>query len=418
MNLSKNCRPYIFGSIIALFVCSNLLLSCGQGDDECSPGILNTEPTVQLLDVIQILIDHNPDYEQYVAMKDSVSRDQWERTLDSLIQINMANPEIVAGIEMLVSTEAYQLYYRQFRNMDSEKHRRMLCALPYSSIQSPADISRNLFDLSSNLDSVRHWVESIVSRIDLQQSHSIALKWLPEGEYNIPSVHLIFDGNGDAFAREGQVVFDLFGVLLSQRPYDTRFSNLTAIGTQEIEEVLAHEFHHVYARPFLGQPISAVFDDWRDQWRSRLIRRMVSEGIAMHCNPPREVSRAIKEDTAIVAYWIRSLNEKLGKLRTNTVTEEQLQNWLSDTYHNEAQQLLREYLHREYRDYGLRRMLTKLGADRPSLVYTLGWWMVSRIGEHGTKPEELTALLADPYALFARYNEVMGDAPDSLLVRD
>jgi len=418
MNPFRKDHARLFGWAVAIITCCCLFLSCTQIDKSVSTGSMNIEPTMLLLDVIQALIDHNSDYLQIISTMDTVGRERYEQLVDSLIEHNEANPEISARIDQLLGTEAYQLYYRQFRNIGPDDHRRILCALPYVSIRSPADVSQNLFELSRHLDSVRYWVDSIISRIDIQRSHRTALKWLPEGEYTLPRIHFIFDGNGGAFAREGEVVFDLYGVLLSGQPHDSRFMNLGEIGTQEVEEVLAHECHHVYARPFLGQNVSALFDDWRDQWQARVTLRMVSEGVAMHCNPPQGFSQAIKEDTAIVAYWIRRLNEKLSSLKSGTATEEELQGWLSGTYQDEARQLLKEYLQRDCSGNDLQSILARHVVDRPTFIYTLGWWMASRISGYGAKPEELTALLADPYSLFARYNEVIGNAPDSLAVRE
>jgi hypothetical protein len=52
--------------------------------------------------------------------------------------------------------------------------------------------------------------------------------------------------------------------------------------------------------------------------------------------------------------------------------------------------------------------------DRPSLIYTLGWWMATRISDGGNDPDGLMAVLESPRTIFARYNASVPDHADSL----
>ncbi len=54
--------------------------------------------------------------------------------------------------------------------------------------------------------------------------------------------------------------------------------------------------------------------------------------------------------------------------------------------------------------------------DRPSMVYTLGWWMIRTISKNGTDKQPAIALLAAPDRLFETYNAAIGTADPSLRI--
>lgn len=402
---------------IALGLGAMLLLGCGHKADEKDIGILDMSSVHLMVDLMQNLVARNSNYEQSAAALNLLDRSERQQIVDSLVAFNAADPTITLILDSLLESAAYQLYYRQFKNVTPELHRRVILALPVASIQSPADISRSLRSICLNIDSVRTWVADITTGVDLDRCRRITLQWLPEGTYHLPTVHFIMDGNGDAFARDGEVCFDLYSLLLSPRPEKSRYFNLGAINTNEVEIVLAHEFHHIYAAQFLYSPRDLSSWSWTDRFENRLIRRLVSEGVAMQCNPPTGLAKAIKEDTSVVRYWIEQLNDKLAALETDMLSEEAAEQWLRDSYQQDARQLLTEYFQHDYEDNELRAIVAEHISDRPTLIYTLGWWMVSRIDQTAGR-DQVIALLSDPDQLFDHYNSAIEGAPGYLKIQN
>lgn len=406
----------IVGMSIALGLGTTLLFGCGHKTGEEDIGILDMSSVHLMVDLMQRLVARNPNYEQSAASLDSLGESERHQIVDSLVAFNAADTTINLILDSLLGSTAYQLYYRQFKNVTSELHRRVLLALPAASIRSPADIGRNLRSICLNIDSVRTWVADITTGVDLDRCRRIALQWLPEGEYHLPTVHFIMDGNGDAFAREGEVCFDLYSLMLAPRPEKSRYSNLGAINTNEVEIVLAHEFHHIFVAQFPYAPRDLSNRHWTDRFRTRLVRRMVSEGVAMQCNPPTGLAKTIKEDTAVVRYWIEQLNDKLAAIETDMLGQEAAEQWLRDSYQQDARQLLTEYFQHDYEGDELRAVVAEHIADRPTLIYTLGWWMISRINQAAGR-HQVIALLSDPGQLFDHYNAAIEGAPDYLKMK-
>ena len=144
----------------------------------------------------------------------------------------------------------------------------------------------------------------------MARCNAIAREWLPKGDYSTPTVYFIYDGNGSAFAREGAVCFDLYGAVFGMRPEATRFTNLSEISVDEMERVLAHEFHHIYRAQRFG-PTSHSSNTWQEKMIDRVTAGLISEGIAQQCNPPEGFKAELWNDTAVIAFWIKELGEKL-----------------------------------------------------------------------------------------------------------
>jgi hypothetical protein len=258
-------------------------------------------------------------------------------------------------------------------------------------------------------------VTNVISRIDLNKSQQIALQWLPSGDYSLPPIRFFYDGNGDAFAYAGEIGFDLYGVIISGRPQETRFANLGGVGADEIERVLAHELHHIYSAPYLYPP-GREYATWQDQWKDRLIRQFVNEGVAMQCNPLQGLRRTLREDTNVVRYWIGQLNDKLAALRTGSITEPQIQAWYDSSFQETAQMLLNEYRKRVSPTADSTAYMWQHQVDRPTMVYTLGWWMVGRIAEGGKQRDKVIGLLSNAPGIFKSYDESLADAESALKV--
>ncbi|MEW5795081.1 MAG: DUF5700 domain-containing putative Zn-dependent protease [Candidatus Zixiibacteriota bacterium] len=398
---------------LACAVVSSNLLSCYRESSKTAKQQVDFSAATALLDVLQASVDESPNCDSITDRLSSLPRQQRDALLDSLIAAKESKPALVRRIHALIESPAYRLYYRQFRNVKPDDHRRILLALPYEAIPSPADISRNLLEITVHLPSVRSWIKGLSSRIDLDTCRSIAERWLPDGEHEIPETFFIFDGNGDAFAHDGQVCFDLYSLVLARRSPDTRYEGLDTLSADGIEPVLAHEFHHIFAQPYFA-PSRDEAADWTIRWRNRLIRRLVTEGTAMHCNPPEGFNRTIKEDTAVVVHWLRELDKMMALVKSGEVAEEVASDWLGNTYQEAARSVLRQYLSRTIPEDELEREVKAHEIDRPSLVYTLGWWMVSHISDKGFNPEAVHELIKHPLTLFERYNAKVSPGADSL----
>jgi hypothetical protein len=333
--------------------------------------------------------------------------------LDAVVAEPNDSTLVDARVDTLVATTAYRLYYSKFSNMSPRQHRKIFHALPENALPGVADISSNLQELCGQRDEVRTWVDEVIARIDPQRCCAIAEQWLPPGEYRVPPTYFIYDGNGDAFTYFGNVVFDLFGLVMRHRPSATRFENLGSSGRESIERVLAHEYHHVFAASSLyGRRPS--FERWQDGAKDRLIRSIVSEGVAMRCDGRPVMTRTVMEDPVVVAYWIGELERVFAALDAGTISEEELQEWERRSYHDTALGLLRDHLVRQQGPETGESLYRQNPTARPSLVYTLGWWMIAKIADQPGGQALTVELLSDPYAVIERYNAVMNEVPETL----
>jgi len=374
--------------------------------------LLDISAVTGLLDLLDTIVVHNPATRDINIRFATASPEEQQLIVDSLTRHNRDDAQINTQIDALLSLPAYQLYYAQFRNMTPEKHREIFLHLPIQAINSPADIAGNVMDLLIHRKAVRAWINDVVDSIDLNRSDRIARDWLPAGDYTMPQIHFVYDGNGDAFARDGAVGFDLYGIVFSKRPTNTRFFDLASVGVGDIEGVIAHEMQHTYAEPLLYPP-GQTFDSWQDEMIDHITRRFVSEGIAMQCDQREGLRRTIKEDTNVVRYWIGHLNAKFAALKSGTIDQDAFQNWYRASYHDSARVALEIYAKHAHPDVDLRQFVAEHIIDRPSFDYTLGWWMIAHILEHDGK-ETVLGLLSDPTPLFELYNNSLPPAEAGL----
>jgi hypothetical protein len=344
---------------------------------------------------------------------DELPPDKRRNILDSRRRSNAQSPEINRRIDALFATTAYKLYYMKFHNMSPDKHRDIFYGLPYEAIPGPAGISSNLKELCHNREAVRVWIRTVVGRIDPEHCRQVASKWLPPSTYTIPDTYFIYDGNGDAFAKFGSVVFDLFGLVMLQRHPDTRFNKLEQAGKNTIERVLSHEYHHVFSERYL-YPSGRSFATWQARRKDAIIRSIVNEGVAMRCDGRREMQRAVMEDTATVVFWIDELEKIFTALDDGSMDETSFQAWFRDSFHDTAVARLRDYLSRAYGANELDALLEEHIVSRPSMIYTLGWWMVSRIAAAPEGRDVVISLLSNPHRIFEEYNATVSANPDEL----
>jgi hypothetical protein len=359
---------------------------------------------LRLFDAIS---ESNPNYEDTLKAIAAVERPRQEARLAALAERNAQNPRIAALVDSLLTSPGYTLYYRQFKNVTPDIHRRIFFALPYRGIPSPADIGQKQLELFHHRDSLAALVE-IVSTVDIAEAVLIARRWSPPGDSSVPTTYYILDGNGDAFGGRDGVCFDLYGVVLSPRPVAGRYENLAAISTADIEAVLAHEFQHVFAWRYLYRDVPE-FDRWQDSWEDILIRGLVSEGVAMQCNPPSGFKRAVFGDTTIVRFWLREVERVIGQIRDDQISEDSVRAWRDRSYHETAQRLLSGYIMRTFSKDDWETVWRE-HTDRPDCMHALGWWMVSHIVAAPGGQDAAVQLLIAPHDLFRAYNAIMTDS--------
>jgi hypothetical protein len=394
--------------VIAAPVVENGALSDRTAADAGNPA-LDVSGVTGLLDVLDAIAVKHPDYAEESGRLEAMGEAERQVALEAKAAENADDEEINRLIDVLYATDAYRMYFVQFRNVSPEIHRRILLAMPYQAISSPADISRKLQELWFSRDALRAWVDGAFREVDLGKCRDEAARWLPPGKYEVPPVYFMYDGNGDAFVRFGAVCFDLFGLVFRKRPPETRFDDLANLDIAQIEPVLAHEFHHVFASSIPRRQKQSG-GGWQAQRKYDLTSRIVREGVAMRCNIGEGLKRDVMEDTVTVVHWIGQLNEKLAELEKGEISEEQWKQWLEATYQDLARERLRDFLAREYPGGELGVLMSQNQAERPMMVYTLGWWMISRILEDADGHERAVNLLSDPDLVFAEYNRSIGEA--------
>jgi len=411
----KHLTALLLAAVVAILVTA-VLPACNHSATETT-GESDFRAVSLLLDIMDTAASHNPNAAAWSAVLDTVWGDPRVRLIDSLAAPNRNDPVLGRMIDSLLALPAYRLYYLQFRNIGPDDHREMLVRLPYGWVPSPGDVSRNLFVISGETDRIRAMVAAAGQQIDLEAARANAMKWLPEGDYPLPPVHFIVDGNGDAFARDQGIVFDLYSVLLRDLLASGDTTHFAMKASTTLNGILAHEFHHIYAAPYY-QPNDLDMVDWRSRMRYQVTRSIVSEGTAMHCNPLTGFRQQIREDSGIVAFWMADIRRMFAALDDDSLTEQQARKWFRSSFHDRARDLLTAYLARTFSGDELGRQMARHLIDRPSMVYTLGWWMVTHISRSGTDRDAVLALLREPRAVYRMYDEAVPDAPDSLRASD
>jgi len=392
------------------------IISCGEKKLDVTGTNIDANSVYMLMDLMETLIEKNPDYKAQIAKMDSSSSQDRTVMTDDIMLKNNEDPEILEKLNALLESPTYKLYYSQFRNVKPANHKMALLALPYAWVPSPGGVSRTLYEVCLNIDKLRPWVDEIIPRIDLTRSHNLALEWLPKKDYEIPPVHFIIDGNGDAFARSGKVCFDLYGVLLRELPQETRYEMLNSISATDAENVLGHELFHIYALPYLNAHDAPINKDWKTTTKDQLTKRIVTEGIAMQCNPLTGFKKEIFEDSAVVKYWIKQFNGIINSFNNDQITEDEFRKWFGETYFVVPRNLLTDYFSKDYQDKELEQKVIENLIDRPSMVYTLGWWMVTNTLKSENGKEKVLGIVSDYKKIFDEYNNSLPEKSDDLKI--
>lgn len=374
-----------------------------QKADQHTQPSLNAESVYALLDLIDAIAENNPGYEETVSALESLDEAARRDRVDELAARNASNASIGRKIDAFLGTEARRIYFRRFGNVTPDHFRQVFLALPYARVDAPGAIGEPYMELISARADVRQMVDRFVATVDLDSCAKDASRWLPERPYAVPEIYLVYDNNAGSYTAEGKAFYNLYGGERSNSPDST--------GGRAI---IAHELHHVFATPYLRFS-RRQHDRWEHDRIDMIVREMVSEGAAIHCNPPRGFKKELWEDRQTVAALVGEFNRECRALDAGEVDEGGFRAWFSSTFHEFPAEILIGYASRKFGE-DAERIAEANMVQRPDLVHALGWWMVSRISREGQKPEAVAALVVAPYTLLARYNDAIGPDDPELAV--
>lgn len=361
---------------------------------------LNSEGVSALLSVMDTVAALYPGFEQKTEAYDRLPEAEREAVFVEVRQRNDKSDALRSAIQAMLETETYQIYFRRFRNVTPELVTDILLDLPYRvHIAAPGGIGHMFYELLRKRHTIRSALDRVLTEVDMDWVYETAKRWAPESDRQVPPMFLIYDSNAGSFTAQGIPFLNIYNSKLEMQSSEPDDSVI-----REFEGIMAHELQHVLAEPYL-YPASSTDRSWQQMWVDRLTRGMVGEGVAMHCNPPQGIKKEIFEDEKVVAALIRRINDVLGALSRNEMTEDEMRKWYRANYFEVAEDLLRRHLEQRYSGKVLEARLQEHMPKRPDLEHALGWWMVSRISGEGTRREAAVSLLLTPYPVYSLYNE-------------
>lgn len=382
-----------------------MLAAVCVGRADAASRVLDAEAVRALLSTMDAIANAHPGFQEKTEAYAQMSETDRETAFEAAREQNEANTDVTEAIKALLESEPYRIYFRRFRNVTPEIMRDILLDLPYRQRHaSPGGIGGMLYNLIRERQEVRALVDQFLDEVDMTRVQETAFAWVPEGDYDVPTIYLIYDSNAGSFTAKGKPFFNLYS--------ETLFSDMRGdagkLAVRRAEGTMAHEMQHVLARRHLF-PLSRPRTPWDRKWVDTITRGLVSEGAAKHCNPPEGFQKELWEDEEVVSALVNRLNDALLAISTKEMTEDEIQQWYSDNFHEFARGLLRRHLEMDFEEPQLGAMMNKYAPIRPDLEHALGWWMVSRISADGSHPEAVHELLKAPYAVYARYNETIAE---------
>lgn len=371
--------------------------------------LLNAEGVLALLDVMDALAAEHPGLVERTAALAGLSEEDRDVAQDEARRENEASAELGTAIQSLLATRTYQIYFRRFTNVTAERVRDLLLDLPYRHRPAPGEIGITLYQLLRKRELVRSGLERLLDQADMDWVYEIAQDFAPGWEGEPPTTHLIYDSNAGSFAAEGLPFFNVYtGIDLEALGKSADASSL-----REAEETMAHELQHVLAEPTL-YPETSEGHTWQEEWIDQLTRGMVGEGVANLCSPPAGGIKEVYEDPEVLAALVGRYSELMRALLAEEISEEEVRTWYRDNYFDVAIGLLRDHLSKRYAAAELEERVQASMRYRPDVEHALGWWMVSRIWNHDSRPEVVAGLLEDPFSVYRLYDETLGDEHENL----
>ena len=396
-------------------VATGIVLLATSVGSATAAATLDPSGVVALLDVMDAIAALHPDFGTRMAVLEGASESVRAAACSEARARNESNALVRDRLDALFETSTYRLYFRRFHNVTAELVREILLDLPYRTRPSPGGIAETYQHLLSERRMLRAWVDELVKTIDLEVVEAKALRWVPAGAPPIPTVHLIYDSNAGSFTADGKPFFNLYSERSqAEHPDESTGENFTAYA----EGVMAHEIQHALAKPILYPKGAKSLRSWQERWADRLVRGLVSEGVAAHCNPPAGIRARIWEDAEVLQSLVQGLNDILHAMRSGSADEADVERWYQDNFQATAHELLRRFLARDYSGDELQSRLQRYASIRPDSEHVLGWWMVSRVSRNGTDREAALQLLRDPGSLLSRYNHALGEGETALRVAD
>jgi hypothetical protein len=372
---------------------------------------LNPEGVLALLDVMDAVASLHPELEEKTELYGKMPDADKEAMFADVRQRNEQDKALRSAIQTMLDTKTYQIYFGRFRNVTPDLVQDLLLDLPYGKRSGPGDIGNMLRELLRKRTSVRAALDRLLTEVDMHWVYETAESWVPKEDREPPTLYLIYDSNAGSFTAGGIPFFNIYTDL----PLDTLSSDEDGSTLLEAQGIMAHELQHVLARPHL-YPSMSRGRTWQQVWVDRITRGLVSEGVAIHCNPPAGIKKEIYEDELVLSALTSRLNDALIALSKDEMTEEEVQDWHSANFFSFAEDLLKQHLEKRYSGDELEAKLRKHMSLRPDLEHTLGWWMVSRVSGGGERPDAAISLLSDPYSVYMLYNNACVEAGEGLKI--
>jgi hypothetical protein len=384
------------------------LLTACSGTPASKAPALEPEGVIALLDVIDAVASAFPDSVIEAGRLRVLPDSERQLLAADARRRNETNPRVSAALERLMATEAYRLYFSRFHNITPDVFRELVLNLPYGAGSGPGGIGEMLVGLVGKRREVRSAVERFVAHAEMADVVRRAMEWAPAGSRAPDRLFLIYDSNAGSFTAGSIPFFNLYGDV----DLDALSADTSGAALEGAVSVMAHELQHTIVAPILFAS-SRPQSPWQALWLDRITRGLVSEGMAIHCNPPEGFRKELWEDTSVVRALVARLNGLLEDVGNNHATEDDVQTWYRENLFGFAESLLVRFLVTRYSGDELEAHRRRYMSIRPDLEHVLGWWMVARISEEGRAREVALDLLSDPYALYVRYNDAAG--PDLLI---
>jgi len=374
---------------------------------------------VALLDTLDIIVENNPDHFQERLILNNLEPVERALHLAPLMAANAANQEIQHSIDTFLDSPAMRIYVDRYTNVTPDHIRRALNGIPYTVVDSPGDIARAYHRAVPIRDDLRRWVALLAERIDLDRVRASAQHWLPPGTSVQPEMYLVFDANAGSYTAQSKGFYNLYSDVIQDLP---RGQPPDLDGMEAMEAVIAHEMQHVMTEPLFAAA-RRRHSSWQGQRMDQVIRGLVSEGAASHCNPPDGLRRELWEDSRTLAALVSDLNQTFVALQEERMDEAAFQQWFGATFHDRARELMVQNLKARYPQDQVEILMRKHASERPDLIHALGWHMVATISGRGEDPEAVHRLLQAPYTLLSLYTAALGDSHPDLridprLIRD
>jgi hypothetical protein len=314
--ISKATAMFVGIAVLALAAGSDAQVATANETANSAGLRLNPEGVLALLDVMDAVASLHPDFQEELELCGQMSDDKKEAMLAEVRERNEQDEALQSAVKTMLNTKTYQVYFQRFRNVTPEIMRDLLLDLPCRGRASPGGIGEMLQELLPNRGAVRDGLSRLLTGVDMDWVYETAQRWAPEADREPPTIYLIYDSNAGSFTAQGIPFFNVYT--------DFRLETLSSDDSEstllEAQGTMAHELQHVFARPYLYPPTRSD-RTWQQVWVDRITRGLVSEGVAIHCYPPKGMKKQVYEDKSVLSALVSRFNEVLEALSRGEMTE-------------------------------------------------------------------------------------------------